>query len=275
MEDEIGRTAPASYYRTFDFIIDFFLLTPILPHMHIRRFVIMSCCLLLAACGTTGHRSFVEPGLPGQRPWQRPYTLDGVRYVPLANADGYREEGLASWYGAEEHGGPTSNGETFDMYQPTAAHKTLPLGCFLRVTNKINGKQTIVRVNDRGPFVAGRIVDLSYRSARDLDIVDSGVAPVLIEVVSSGSGSSRTESAPAAVGAYMLQVASFADPETARQLSARLRKELSFSIVREVETAKGRFYRVHAGRFLSRAAAEEARVSLAANGYPDAFIVSQ
>jgi len=242
--------------------------------MSIRRLVLMSLCLLLAACGTTGHRVSVEPGSPGQRPWQRPYTVDGERYVPLLNAEGYREEGLASWYGAEEHGGPTSNGETFDMYQPTAAHKTLPLGCYLRVTNKLNGKQTIVRVNDRGPFVAERIVDLSYRSARDLDIVDSGVAPVIIEVVSPGPGTSRPDSAPSAVGAYTLQVASFADPETAQQLSARLRKDLTFSTVREVETGKGRFYRVRAGRFLSRAAAEEARESLARNGYPDAFIVS-
>ena len=116
--------------------------------------------------------------------------MDGVRYVPLMSAEGYREEGLASWYGAEEHGGPTSNGETFDMYQPTAAHKTLPLGCYLRVTNTLNGKQAVVRVNDRGPFVPERIVDLSYRSARELDIVDRGVAPVIIEVISSSSGSS-------------------------------------------------------------------------------------
>jgi rare lipoprotein A len=242
--------------------------------MRIRHYVLITFGLLLAACGTTGHRVSVEPGLPGQRPWQRPYSVDGVRYVPLASAEGYRQEGLASWYGAEEHGGPTSNGETFDMYLLTAAHKTLPLGCYLRVTNKINGKQTIVRVNDRGPFVAGRIVDLSFRSARELDIVDSGVAPVLIEVVSSGSVPSHPESAVAANVAYTLQVASFADPQTARQLSERLRKELSFSIVREVVTEKGRFYRVHAGQFLSRAAAEEARLSLAANGYPDAFIVS-
>ncbi|MDD2338530.1 MAG: septal ring lytic transglycosylase RlpA family protein [Geobacteraceae bacterium] len=234
----------------------------------------MSFCLLLTACGTTGHRVSVEPGSPGQRPWQRPYTVDGERYVPLATAEGYREEGFASWYGAEEHGGPTSNGETFDMYKPTAAHKTLPLGCYLRVTNKLNGMQTIVRVNDRGPFVADRIVDLSYRSARDLEIVESGVAPVIIEVISSGSGTSRPDSAPSAVGAYTLQVASFTDPATAQQLSARLKRDFSFSTVQEADTGKGRFYRVHAGRFLSRAAAEKARVSLAENGYPDAFIVS-
>ncbi len=217
----------------------------------------------------------MEPAPPGLRPWQRPYTVDGERYVPLQTAEGYREEGLASWYGAEEHGGPTSNGETFDMYQPSAAHKTLPLGCYIKVTNKLNGRQTVVRVNDRGPFIPERIVDLSFRSARDLDIVDRGVAPVLIEVVSPGSGSVR----PAAdlVGAgtcYVLQVASFADPEKARLLAERLRKELNYSRVRTVETGNGRFYRVHAGRFSSRADAEQARLTLARNGYPDAFIVS-
>jgi len=242
--------------------------------MSIRRFVTIALLFLLAACGTTGHRVTVEQGSPGQRPWQRPYSVDGVRYVPLMSAEGYREEGLASWYGAEEHGGPTSNGETFDMYQPTAAHKTLPLGSYLRVTNKLNGKQAVVRVNDRGPFVPERIVDLSYHSAREIDIVDRGVAPVIIEVISSSTGSPAAAGSPVAVGIYTLQVASFSDPETARQLSARLRKDLSFSTVREVETGKGRFYRVHAGRFRSREAAEQARGALARNGYPDTFIVS-
>jgi rare lipoprotein A len=242
--------------------------------MGIRRFLLIALLFLLAACGTTGHRVIVEKGSPGQRPWQRPYSVDGVRYVPLMSAEGYREEGLASWYGAEEHGGPTSNGETFDMYKPTAAHKTLPLGSYLRVTNKLNGRQAVVRVNDRGPFVAERIVDLSYHSARELDIVDRGVAPVVIEVISSSSGSSSPAGSPVAVGIYTLQVASFSDPETARQLSERLRKDLSYSTVREVAIGKDRFYRVHAGRFLSREAAEQARGALARNGYPDTFIVS-
>jgi rare lipoprotein A len=117
-------------------------------------------------------------------------------------------------------------------------------------------------------------VDLSYHSAREIDIVDRGVAPVIIEIISSGSGSPAPAGEPVAVGIYTLQVASFSDPETARQLSARLRKELSFSTVREVETGMGRFYRVHAGRFRSREAAEQARGALARNGYPDTFIVS-
>ncbi|MDD2318832.1 MAG: septal ring lytic transglycosylase RlpA family protein [Geobacteraceae bacterium] len=257
------------------FGIDFFAVPPILRAMSIRRFAFFTFVFLLTACGTTGRRVVVESGPPGVRPWQRPYTVDGERYVPLQTAEGYREEGLASWYGAEEHGGPTSNGEVFDMYKPSAAHKTLPLGCYIRVTNKLNGRQVVVRVNDRGPFIPERIVDLSFRSARELDIVDCGVAPVLLEVVSPGSGSVRPVADPVAAGSsYTLQVASFADPEKARLLSERLRKDLTYAMVREVKTGNGRFYRVHAGRFSSRVDAEQARLSLVRNGYPDAFIVA-
>lgn len=235
----------------------------------------MMLCFILAACGTTVRRVTVEPGPSWMRPWQRPYTVDGERYVPLLNADGFREEGLASWYGAEEHGGPTSNGEVFDMYKPTAAHKTLPLGCYIRVTSRANGKSTIVRVNDRGPFMPGRIVDLSYRSAQDLDIVGLGVAPVMIEVVPSGSVTADRVIAPDGGAVYTLQVAAFTDRATARLVSERLEKELAYAAVREVETERGRFYRVHAGKFRSRSDAEAARSSIARNGYPDAFIVAQ
>lgn len=237
--------------------------------------LLLMLCLLLAGCGTTGHRVRVEPGSPGQRPWERPYWVDGIRYVPLLKADGFREEGLASWYGAEEHGGPTSNGEVFDMYRPTAAHKTLPLGCFIRVTSKANGRSTVVRVNDRGPFVAGRIVDLSYRAAQDLDMVDGGVAPVMLEVVSAAPGTAGPARGTEAGASYTLQVAAYIDRETARQVAEKLGRQLAWSAVREVETGQGRFYRVHAGRFRSRSDAETARSAVARSGYPDAFVVAQ
>ncbi|MDD3293231.1 MAG: septal ring lytic transglycosylase RlpA family protein [Geobacteraceae bacterium] len=242
--------------------------------MRAKRFLLSLSCLLLAACGTTGPRVAVEPGHPGLRPWQRPYTVDGRRYAPLQNADGYREEGLASWYGAEEHGGHTSNGETFDMHKPTAAHKTLPLGCVIRVTNKLNGKTTVARVNDRGPFVEGRIVDLSYRGAKDLDLLKSGVAPVTLEVLDSAF------QPPAAVigtatSIYTLQVAAFTDCERARSVSEKIKKELKFATVRRVDTERGSIYRVHAGRFRSRSDAEAAKDALARNGFPDTFVVTE
>lgn len=245
--------------------------------MRATRFVLLSFCLVLAACGTSGRRVTVEPGPPGLRPWQRPYSVDGERYVPLLSADGYREEGLASWYGAEEHGGPTSNGEIFDMYRPTAAHKTLPLGCVIRVTNKLNGKSTVLRVNDRGPFVAGRIVDLSLRGAQDLDMVGRGVTPVVLEVV--GAAPPATSSSPSPISAstltYTLQVAAFSDRESARLVSQKLEKHVTRSTVLRVETERGSVYRVHAGKFRSRSDAEAARAILARNGYPDTFIVTE
>jgi rare lipoprotein A len=243
--------------------------------MRATRFTLFFFFLLLAACGTTGHRVTVEPGSPGLRPWQRPYSVDGERYVPLLHADGYREEGLASWYGAEEHGGPTSNGETFDMYRPTAAHKTLPLGCLIKVTNKLNGKSTVVRVNDRGPFVPGRIVDLSYRGAQDLDMVGRGVTPVALEVVGAGNAAPSPSASPVSVSTYTLQVASFSDREKARIVSERMEKVLTYSTVRRYETERGSVYRVQAGKFRSRSDAEAARSSLARNGYPDTFIVAE
>jgi rare lipoprotein A len=241
--------------------------------MRKKSAMLMMLCFFLAACGTTPRRVTVEPGPSWMRPWQRPYTVDGTRYVPLLDAAGFREEGLASWYGAEEHGGPTSNGEVFDMYKPTAAHKTLPLGCSIRVTSKANGKSTVVRVNDRGPFVPGRIVDLSYRAARDLDFVGCGVTPVIIEVLPGASAKVDRGAAPDSGAVYTLQVAAYTDRETARLVAQRVGKELAWSAVRGVETERGHVYRVHAGRFRSRSDAETARSSLARNGYPDAFIV--
>jgi len=243
--------------------------------MRKKGIILLVFCLLLAACGTTGHRVRVEPDPSWLRPWERPYWVDGVRYVPLRTADGFREEGLASWYGAEEHGGPTSNGEVFDMYRLTAAHKTLPLGCFIRVTSKVNGKSTLVRVNDRGPFVSGRVVDLSYRAALDLDMVAAGVAPVLLEVVPAVPGGSGPGLGTAGGPVYTLQVGAYRDRETARRVSERLGREFDWSGVREVETGQGRIFRVHAGKFRSRSDAEAARSAVARNGYPDAFVVAQ
>ncbi len=243
--------------------------------MRANSFLLSLICLLLAACGTTGPRVAVEPGHPGLRPWQRPYTVDGKRYAPLQSADGYREEGLASWYGAEEHGGPTSNGETFDMHRPTAAHKTLPLGCIIRVTSKLNGKTTVARVNDRGPFVEGRIVDLSYRGAKDLDMLKSGVTPVTLEVMDNAIQPPPAAAAPTDSSTFTLQVAAFTDGERARSISEKMQKELKYATVRRVETERGSVYRVHAGRFRSRSEALAAKEALARNGFPDTFVVTE
>jgi rare lipoprotein A len=114
---------------------------------------------------------------------QRPYTIRGVNYTPLPTGKGYSAEGLASWYGQKFHGHLTSNGEVYDMYTMTAAHKTLPLPSFARVTNLENGNQALVRINDRGPFHSERLLDLSYAAALKLGMLSSGVAKIKMDVV--------------------------------------------------------------------------------------------
>jgi len=111
------------------------------------------------------------------------YEIDGITYRVLETSDGYREEGVASWYGDFFHGRRTSSGDTYDMYKMTAAHKTLPLPTYVKVTNMENGLSVVLRINDRGPFVRGRIIDLSYVAAQKLKIVEKGTAAVEVEAL--------------------------------------------------------------------------------------------
>ena len=113
------------------------------------------------------------------------YEVFGQRYYPLTSAIGFTQKGLASWYGPKFHGNKTSNGETFDMYKMTAAHKTLPLPSKVRVTNLENDKHIVVWVNDRGPFVKGRIIDLSFAAAKALEFDKKGTEMVTVEVLTS------------------------------------------------------------------------------------------
>jgi rare lipoprotein A len=134
---------------------------------------------------------------PRSRSGNKPYQVFGVNYVPLADASGHRERGVASWYGKKFHGRRTSSGEPYDMYAMTAAHKTLPLPCYVRVRNLENGRSTVVRVNDRGPFLNNRIIDLSYAAANKLGIIGRGTGLVEIEVVGPNDGApSQVVAAP-------------------------------------------------------------------------------
>ena len=125
-----------------------------------------------------------EPFSPSGNPDS--YVINGQRYYVLKNNQGYHERGIASWYGRKFHGRRTSNGEIYDMYAISAAHKTLPFGSVVLVRNMNNGRELKVRINDRGPFVRGRIIDLSYGAARKLDMIRDGIVPVRIRVVRDG-----------------------------------------------------------------------------------------
>jgi len=163
-----------------------------------------------------------------------PYSVLGKTYQVLPTEEGYRERGVASWYGEKFHGHKTSNGEVFDMYQVSAAHKSLPIPSFLQVTNLDNNRSIVVRVNDRGPFHGNRIVDLSYAAALKLGYADRGTARVELEaIIANGSDSDRAgtrnrivnlETGNRAIsGEKYLQVGAFSDVNIAREVSEKLR----------------------------------------------------
>jgi rare lipoprotein A len=175
---------------------------------------------------------------------------------------GMSETGLASWYGPEFQGRRTSNGEVFDMYQLTAAHRDLPLGTWILVTNLDNGRAVEVRVNDRGPFVSDRILDLSYAAADLLGMVGPGVVPVRI-VVSRLDG----ETSAGSPVRFTVQVGSFAAEANARRLHEALTgTRPDVEVVRSV-VGGDTFYRVRVGNFATRGEAVAAARALAAQGY--------
>jgi len=160
----------------------------------------------------------------------------------------YVEEGVASWYGYPFQGRRTSNGEVYEMHDLTAAHRTLPFNAIVRVTNLANGKQTQVRINDRGPFVANRIIDLSLSAAQALEMVGPGTAQVRLEII---SGPNPT------VGFFGVQVGAFLSPDNAERLRANLAARYSDVTVVNFDSPNGLFYRVRVGRLPTEVAAHQ------------------
>jgi rare lipoprotein A len=162
----------------------------------------------------------------------------------------YREEGLASWYGEEYHGRKTANGETYNMYAMTAAHRTLPFHSHVRVTNLENGRKTELRINDRGPFIPGRILDLSQSGAGAIGIMGPGTAKVLVEVIGFAGGGS-----PSLEGLYSIQVGAFGERENALRFQNELKKKYPNVHIVHWESNVKRFYRVRLGSFRTEAEA--------------------
>lgn len=129
----------------------------------------------------------------------QPYIALEKRYVPMTSYAPFKKQGMASWYGKRYHGGKTSTGEIYDMYGMTAAHKTLPIPSYARVTNLQNGKSVVVRINDRGPFISGRIIDLSYVAAHKLNMIEAGQTMVEIEAIDTRPGAIQQTEPPVAV----------------------------------------------------------------------------
>ena len=142
---------------------------------------------------------------PPQRGASRPYTVMGRNYVPMTSLRPYKARGIATWYGRRYHGKQTSSGERYDMYAMTAAHPTLPIPSYARVTHLANGKSVVVRINDRGPFVDGRVIDLSYTAAYKLGVLGGGSAMVEVESIFPGDATPAVASAPAQPARAMLR----------------------------------------------------------------------
>lgn len=192
------------------------------------------------------------------------YRVLGTTYTPLARADGYTETGLASWYGAELHGKHTSNGEPYDMYARTCAHKLLPLGTVVSITNLENGLSTVARVNDRGPFVDERVVDLSYTLACDLGIAEKGTARVRVDALSGPDGAAPP--GPVLGGPFAWQVGAFTVAASAQGLAETLRADFSDVTVEPFQRGDASFQRVRVGNYPTTAEAQAARRSLERRG---------
>ncbi len=187
-----------------------------------------------------------------------PYTVNGKTYRVMQSEQGYSERGFASWYGEKFHGHKTSNGEIYDMFQLSAAHKSMPIPGFLRVTNLENNRSIVVRVNDRGPFHSERIIDLSFAAAYMLGFDNKGTAMVEVEAIVPTLAATREATsppspvllAPQQAGGAFLQVGAFSDLQAAQQLSMQLQKMTSRPVfIRSVEIGAERelIHRVRVG----------------------------
>jgi rare lipoprotein A len=199
------------------------------------------------------------------------YDVLGQRYHVLATADGYLERGVASWYGPTFHGGNTSSGEPYDMYGMTAAHKTLPLPCYARVTNLRNGHSVVVRINDRGPFVANRLIDLSYTAAAKLDMIREGTTLVEVRALTPTVPDVLTRTAAQPPPILYVQAGAFADQQKAQRLLTRLQAAgLERAFVALPAPTGSHLFRVRLGPVDSVAQFDEFSAKLMALGITDA-----
>jgi rare lipoprotein A len=205
------------------------------------------------------------------------YDVLGKRYYVLSSSVGYWERGVASWYGPGFHKVRTSMGEPYDMYGMTAAHKTLPLPAYVQVTNLQNGRSVVVRVNDRGPFVGNRIIDLSYTAAAKLDMLHNGTAMVEIRTIDPATPpvltASNAAEAAAPNPALFVQAGAFSDPANAQRMAERLRGGSYGKVfVRDDQIAGRRMYRVRIGPVRDVAEFDRVVAALERAGIGDAHL---
>ena len=272
----------------------------ILNRLKLALPLVLMCCFLLLNTGCSGKNATLDhyngsgsSGQKGKMPrGSKPYTINGRTYYPLLSANGFREKGVASWYGPNFHGKQTANGEVYNMNGMTAAHKLLPFGSKVRVTNLTNGKSILVRVNDRGPFVDDRIIDLTREGARRIDMLGKGTATVLIEVVGQpsqggyGTVPTATQTKPATIPqatssnagyssnkqlAYFVQLGAFGDKTKAQNLANALAGQGHKT---RLVVGDDKLWRVQAGPYQNPSAADNAAANLRVQ-FPNNFTLAE
>lgn len=219
---------------------------------------------IFSGCSRRGegvYHPYYERPKTYSHPTMKPYEINGIKYYPAPVSVGDKFRGNASWYGPDFHGKLTSNREVYDMHQMTAAHKTFPMNTLVEVTNHRNGKSTIVRINDRGPFVATRIIDLSNAAAKRLDMIGTGTAPVTLKVI----GFADTTTKPKKIfkkkkvdkkvinGSYALQIASFTNISGAIKTQERYDGRGGHkTIIKDTKIKDGRIFKVLLKGFKSK-----------------------
>lgn len=222
-----------------------------------------------------------------KHPTMNPYSIAGIRYYPQDVSVGNKFSGNASWYGPDFHGKLTSNGETYNMYDNTAAHKTLPMNTVVKVTNNKNGLTTIVRINDRGPFIDTRIIDLSNTAAKKIQMLEAGTAPVTIEVLGfylknkittrkqpkkTASSTFKKSQNNKELRKYALQIASFTNIEGAIKIQEKFDGTDGYkTIIKDIEGENARFFKVYLKGFKTE---EEVREYKSRNDFVNSFIVT-
>jgi len=288
----------------------------------VQTLCVLTCAALLSSCGLMSTKEQADDGIPNivptaekdsgpavapdlssvpdavPRQEQRtsagnksPYKVKGVIYHVMSDPSGYSAEGIASWYGNKFHGQPTSSGERYDMYAMTAAHPTLPIPSYVRVTNLDNGKSVVVRVNDRGPFEKNRLIDLSYAAAHKLGYERIGTARVRVDYIepdkkvpqTAAQSGQRVE--PSAVpqnvaqeksqpqaqeskGEVWLQLGAFHDEQSARNLRERIESTLAKTVAVEKNNS---LWRVQVGPVINDSEMQWLRKKLADLGFPNPF----
>ncbi|MEA3522492.1 MAG: septal ring lytic transglycosylase RlpA family protein [Campylobacterota bacterium] len=245
--------------------------------MYMTRVTLLVLILLLiSGCSTRTREGYIHKGKetstkPNKKnyshPTMRPYTIHGKRYYPSVVHVGEIFHGRASWYGPNFHGKLTSNGETYDMHEMTAAHKTLPMNTIVRATNKTNGRAVIVRINDRGPFVETRIIDLSKEAAIKIDMIKTGTAPIKLEIIGFEQKGKKTISSveklqhgvkEKVLGSFSVQIGAFSKFEGALYTQEKYNNLQGYkAVIKDVQKSENRVFRVFLNGFKSYEEAQD------------------